>query len=109
MKTVAFLKTAAVVLPLLFTGCVVSRPHLIETTRDTNGVVTTRELWLTSYSIWPGTQSIEKQNAGCSQEKACGSPQSRVNSFQIASPCTLPKFRRLLVQFEHQTRTHPWA
>lgn len=54
---------ALLLLPLLLCGCVVARPYARETTITTNGVVTTREIGLTSFAIWPGTISIEKQRA----------------------------------------------
>lgn len=48
---------------LCLTGCVAAPTHLLEITRDTNGVATTRELRMTTYAIWPATATMDKQHA----------------------------------------------
>ena len=51
----------AALLLLLLCGCAISRPYIRETTTDTNGVVTVRELKLTMIACWPATQTMERQ------------------------------------------------
>ncbi len=59
-------------LPLLAAGCVVARPYARETTVGTNGAVVTRELRLTTFAIWPGTITVEKQRASIGKTLSLG-------------------------------------
>lgn len=70
----------ATVLALLFgfacvlssCGCAYSRPHIIVTTIDTNGVTTISQLRLTLFAVWPATQTMEKQRGSIGKTLSLG-------------------------------------
>ena len=68
MKTLLSL----LILALLSSACVVSRPLAIETTVGTNGVQVTRRLSLTTVAIWPATTTVEKQRASLGKTLSLG-------------------------------------
>lgn len=57
---------------LVLTGCVMSRPYAKETTMNTNGIVFTKELKLTTFAIWPGTQLVDKQRGSIGKTLSLG-------------------------------------
>lgn len=64
-------------LPLLamlatLSGCAYSRPHIIVTTIDTNGVTTISQLRLTLFAVWPATQTMEKQRGSIGKTLSLG-------------------------------------
>lgn len=70
--------TAAVILMLLplalmGIGCSISDPKFHERTVTTNGVVSERSLRIPQWSLWPATQSVEKQKATLGKTFSFGS------------------------------------
>jgi len=65
MKAIALLLAMACVC-----GCVISRPYIKETTSP-DGVVV-REMRLTSFAIWPASQTIDKQRASVGKTWSLG-------------------------------------
>lgn len=57
---------------LLCSGCAITRPHVVETTTTTNGVISRRELWLSSFAVWPGSQLIAKERASAGKTLSAG-------------------------------------
>ncbi len=53
-------------------GCAMTRPHLVEVSTGTNGMITRKELWLPSYAIWPGSQIIAKERASIGKTLSAG-------------------------------------
>ena len=53
-------------------GCAINRPLLTETITSTNGIVTTRSLRMTSYTLWPATSSLDKQRASIGKTMSAG-------------------------------------
>ena len=63
---------AIATLACLATGCAINRPVLTETVTGTNGVITTRQLKVTTFLVWPATQSIERQRASLGKTISVG-------------------------------------
>jgi len=53
-------------------GCAFSRPYIVETTIQTNGVTVVRELRLTLFAVWPATQTMEKQRGSIGKTLSLG-------------------------------------
>lgn len=53
-------------------GCAYSRPYIVVTTIDTNGVTTVSQLRLTLFAVWPATQTMEKQRGSIGKTMSLG-------------------------------------
>jgi hypothetical protein len=53
-------------------GCVISRPYIKETTTTPDGSIIVREMRLTSFAIWPASQSVDKQRASVGKTWSLG-------------------------------------
>lgn len=60
---------------LLLCGCAVNRPVLRETITATNGVVTVKELRMTTFAVWPATTTFEKQRGSVGKTLTVGTEQ----------------------------------
>ncbi len=61
MKPTTTTMKSLTLLLLFCGGCAMTRPHVVEISTGTNGIVTRKEIWLPAFVIWPATQTIEKQ------------------------------------------------
>lgn len=60
------------VLLAALSGCAYSRPYIVVTTIDTNGVTTVSQLRLTLFAVWPATQTMEKQRGSIGKTMSLG-------------------------------------
>ena len=67
MKTLLLLLVVA-----CLSGCVISRPYIKETTTTPDGSIIVREMRLTSFAIWPASQSVDKQRASVGKTWSLG-------------------------------------
>ncbi len=96
IRTAGIVALAGLWMGNLLTGCAVNRPVLTETTTTTNGTVTTKELRMTSFALWPATTSIDKQRGSVGKTLSVGTEQLEQETSSTNAAATLRELRLLL-------------
>ena len=81
---------------LLLCGCAVNRPVLRETTTSTNGMVTVKELRMTTFAVWPATTTFEKQRGSVGKTLSVGTEQLEQETSSTNAAATLRELRLLI-------------
>lgn len=84
------------VLLLLCAGCAVNRPVLRETVTSTNGVVTVKELRMTTFAVWPATTTFGKQRGSVGKTLTVGTEQLEQETSSTNAAATLRELRLLI-------------
>jgi hypothetical protein len=90
------MKPIILFLAIIACGCAVNRPVLKETTTTTNGIVTVKELRMTTFAIWPATTTFEKQRGSVGKTLTVGTEQLEQETSSTNAAATLRELRMLI-------------